>query len=75
VAEVGQMLTNITLVAAGVGISAVPASMRDIHREGVAYLEARDTPKLRAPLNLMCRIGHGNPVLQRFVDFALKMAP
>jgi DNA-binding transcriptional LysR family regulator len=75
VAEVGQMLTNITLVAAGVGISAVPASMRDIHREGVAYLEGRDAPRLRAPLNLMCRIGHGNPVIQRFVDFALKMAP
>ena len=75
VAEVGQMLTNVTLVAAGVGISAVPASMREIHKEGVVYVEARGGPRLTAPLNLMCRIGHGNPVVERFVGFALKMAP
>lgn len=75
VAEVGQMLTNITLVAAGVGVSAVPASMREIHREGVAYVEARGGPRLRAPLSLVCRIGHGDPVVGRFVAFALKMAP
>ena len=74
VAEVGQMLTAITLVAAGVGVSAVPASMRDIHRVGVAYVEARGAG-LRAPLNLMSRIGHGNPVVERFLEFALKMTP
>lgn len=74
VAEVGQMLTNITLVAAGIGVSAVPASMRDIHRAGVAYVEARGGPRLVAPLNIMCRIGHGDPVVGRFVRFALKMA-
>ena len=74
VAEVGQMLTNITMVAAGVGVSAVPASMRAIHAEGVAYLPARDAPKLKAPLNLVLRIGHGNPTVERFVEFAVKMA-
>ena len=49
------MLTNITLVAAGVGVSVVPASMRDIHREDVFYAEARDAPQLAAPLNLVSR--------------------
>jgi DNA-binding transcriptional LysR family regulator len=49
VAEVSQMLTNITLVAAGVGVSAVPASMREIHAAGVFYVEARDMPRLKAP--------------------------
>ena len=75
VAEVSQMLTNITLVAAGVGVSAVPASMREIHAAGVFYVEARDMPRLKAPINLVTRLGHGNPVVERFVAFALKMKP
>lgn len=74
VAEVGQMLTNITLVAAGVGVSAVPASMRDIHSEGVLYVEARDLPRLKAPINLVTRLAHGKPVVERFVAFALKLS-
>jgi DNA-binding transcriptional LysR family regulator len=73
VAEVSQMLTNITLVAAGVGVSAVPASMRDIHAAGVMYVESRDMPRLKAPINLVTRLGHANPVVERFVAFALKM--
>lgn len=74
VAEVSQMLTNITLVAAGVGVSAVPASMCDIHSAGVLYVEARDRPRLKAPINLVTRLGDANPVVRRFVDFALKMS-
>jgi DNA-binding transcriptional LysR family regulator len=74
VAEVSQMLTNITLVAAGVGVSAVPASMRDIHAGGVLYVESRDLPRLKAPINLVTRLGHGNPVVERFVAFALKLS-
>ena len=71
VAEVSQMLTNLTLVAAGVGVSVVPASMRDIHHEDVCYAEAADAPQLMAPLTLVSRVGETNPVAQRFVRFAL----
>ncbi len=71
VAEVDQMLTNITLVAAGVGVSVVPASMRDIHHEDVVYAEPRDAPQLVAPLNLVTRVGERRPVVSRFVAFAL----
>jgi DNA-binding transcriptional LysR family regulator len=74
VAEVDQMLTNITLVAAGVGISVVPASMRDIHRQDVFYAEARDAPELAAPLNLATRIGEASPVVTNFVRFARELA-
>ncbi|MGE0356551.1 MAG: LysR family transcriptional regulator [Burkholderiales bacterium] len=73
VAEVDQMLTNITLVAAGVGVSVVPASMRDIHRDGVFYAEPSDAPQLMAPLNLVTRMGNTNPAVARFVRFALAM--
>jgi DNA-binding transcriptional LysR family regulator len=75
VAEVSQMLTGITLVAAGIGVSAVPASMREIHSASVTYVEAREMPRLKAPINIVTRLGHGNPVVERFVAFALKMAP
>jgi DNA-binding transcriptional LysR family regulator len=71
VAEVSQMLTNLTLVAAGVGVTVVPASMKDIHREDVFYAEAIDAPQLMAPLTLVSRVGETNPVAQRFVRFAL----
>jgi DNA-binding transcriptional LysR family regulator len=73
-AEVDQMLTNITLVAAGVGVSVVPASMKDIHREAVFYAEARDAPELAAPLNLATRIGEASPVVANFVRFARELA-
>lgn len=71
VAEVSQMLTNLTLVAAGVGVTVVPASMKDIHREDVFYAQATDAPELTAPLTLVSRAGETNPVAQRFVRFAL----
>jgi DNA-binding transcriptional LysR family regulator len=74
VAEVDQMLTNITLVAAGVGVSVVPASMRDIHRDEVFYAEAKDAPQLAAPLNLVTRIGETSPVVAGFVRFARELA-
>jgi DNA-binding transcriptional LysR family regulator len=72
-AEVDQMLTNVTLVAAGVGISVVPASMRDIHRHGVCYARFADAPQLRAPLNLVVRIDEPNPAVANFVRFAMAM--
>ncbi len=73
-AEVGQMLTNVTLVAAGVGVSAVPASMRVVHAKDVFYAAASDAPRLSAPLNVVTRIGSVNPTLARFVAFARSMA-
>jgi len=73
VAEVDQMLTNITLVASGMGVSVVPASMKDIHREDVFYAEPEDAPELKAPLNLVTRLGDANPAVDRFLRFALAM--
>ena len=70
VAEVDQMLTNITLVAAGVGVSVVPASMREIHRDSVFYARATDAPHLAAPLNLVTRIGGSNPAVANLLGLA-----
>lgn len=73
-AEVDHMLTNIMLVAAGVGVSVVPASMRDIHRDAVFYAEPKDAPELVAPLTLVTRLDATNPTVGRFVQFTLALA-
>jgi len=70
VAEVGRMLTNINLVAAGVGISLVPASMREIRLGGVRYRPVVSPTPLRAPLTLAVRTDENRPTvanLQRIV--------
>jgi DNA-binding transcriptional LysR family regulator len=74
VAEVNQMFTNVTMVAAGFGVSVVPASMRDFHREAVFYATIADAPQLTAPFTLVTPIDKVNPTLERFVAFAREAA-
>jgi DNA-binding transcriptional LysR family regulator len=68
--EVGNMLTNVLLVAAGIGVSVVPASMRGIQGERVAYAVLRGAGRLAAPLTLVSRTGEPNPCADRFVALA-----
>ena len=69
--EVDRMLTNISLVAAGAGVSAVPASMQGFHLDQVVYCRIKDGgPDLRAPLTLACRKGTVSPVISQFVALA-----
>ena len=67
VAEVPHMLTNINLVAAGEGISLVPASMREVNLRQVAYRALRTTPKLTAPLTFAYLSGVKDPLVLNFV--------
>lgn len=70
VAEVENMLSNVALVAAGVGVSAVPESMRGIHTEDVAYFRPKEASQLAAPLNLVFLSNSSNPAAARFLAFA-----
>lgn len=69
-AEVENMLSNVALVAAGVGVSAVPESMRGIHAEDVTYFRPREASQLAAPLNLAYQSNVPNPTAARFLAFA-----
>ncbi len=69
-AEVENMLSNVALVAAGVGVSAVPESMRGIHSESVTYFRPMEAPQLAAPLNLAYLSNVPNPTTARFLAFA-----
>ena len=73
-AEVGHMLTNIMLVAAGVGVSVVPASMRGTHAGLVAYCRLKDSPKLVAPVTLIHKQENTNPAVSRFVASTQRLA-
>lgn len=55
VAEVARMHTNLNLVAAGVGVSVVPASMQGTHAEAIAYRPLKEAGQLDAPLTLVVR--------------------
>jgi DNA-binding transcriptional LysR family regulator len=54
-AEVDRMMTNLNLVAAGAGISVVPASMRGTHAHAIAYRPLAASATLDAPLTLVLR--------------------
>jgi DNA-binding transcriptional LysR family regulator len=74
IAEVEQMLTSMNLVAAGVGISLVPASIREIRQEGIVYCPILDAPSLVAPLTLVYRRGEERPFVTDFIELSRKLA-
>jgi len=74
VAEVEHMLTGINLVAAGVGISLVPASIREIRQQGIVYCPVSDAPALVAPLTLIYRRGEAQPIVTDFIKLSRKLA-
>ncbi len=74
-AEVDNMLTNISLVAAGVGISVTPASMRGFHTDAVRYCSIADGgPGLSAPLTMVMRKDGITAVAAYFIDEAKRIA-
>jgi DNA-binding transcriptional LysR family regulator len=73
--EVDRMLTNISLVAAGAGVSAVPASMRGFHEDSVLYCRISDGGDgLRAPLTIASRELVEKPAVSHFLRLAEGMA-
>ncbi|WP_295524430.1 LysR substrate-binding domain-containing protein [uncultured Pseudacidovorax sp.] len=74
VAEVERMMSNLNLVAAGVGLSVVPASMEGVHAHAIAYLPLADAEALDAPLTLVSREDQDNLPAQRFTALVRALA-
>lgn len=66
--EAPRMTATMSLVAAGLGISIVPASMARLRGDGVAYRTLSGCPGLSAPLYLATRITGRSPTLERFIE-------
>ncbi|SAK80561.1 LysR family transcriptional regulator [Caballeronia ptereochthonis] len=64
--EVPRMVTAINLVAAGGGITLVPASMQRYQQESVRYCRIVGDEAFRAPLHLVTRSTTESPAAARF---------
>ncbi|EHP40094.1 LysR family transcriptional regulator [Cupriavidus basilensis OR16] len=73
-AEVERMLSNLNLVAAGAGVSVVPASMAGLNPHGVAYRRMEEAGLLRAPLTLAYRERDDNPACAALVALTHRIA-
>jgi DNA-binding transcriptional LysR family regulator len=73
--EVPRMLSGLQLVAAGLGVTLVPASMQRYNQAGTVYCELASPIPLTAPLNLSWPGAARNGAVERFVEFVRKRMP
>jgi DNA-binding transcriptional LysR family regulator len=69
-----RMTSSINLVAVGLGISLVPASLRRIPIEGVVYRPLKGRVQPRAVLNLISNRGDPSAVVAHFLNLAAQTA-
>ncbi|WP_448654009.1 LysR family transcriptional regulator [Pseudomonas fluorescens] len=74
VQEAPRMTATLSLVAAGLGVSIVPASMQRLRGDGIVYRELTECRSLVAPLHLATRVGDGSAVLRRFKEMVVAAA-
>jgi DNA-binding transcriptional LysR family regulator len=72
--EAPRMLSTLSLVAAGLGVTLVPHSMSRLEAEGVAYRALDPSAQLTAPLNLAYRRGETSEAVRRFVALVERSA-
>lgn len=65
----GETSTMLSLVAAGGGVAIVPASMRALQLEGVAYRDLEDAPEV--DLAVAWRRDDRSPLLRNFLDVVM----
>jgi DNA-binding transcriptional LysR family regulator len=73
--EAPRMLATLSLVAAGLGVTLVPQSMRRLRVHGVAYRPLDGTADLVAPLNLAYRRDESAAAAQRFIALVRRTRP
>ncbi len=66
--EAPRIISTLSLVAVGLGVSIVPASLQRLQMDGVVYRRLAANSQLRAPLILACRRGENSAAVQRFID-------
>jgi DNA-binding transcriptional LysR family regulator len=72
--EAPRIVSTLNLVAAGLGIAIVPASLRRMRMDGVVYRPLAGDHRPVAPLLLATRRGDTGAVVRRFVDLVKHMA-
>ncbi|MFI4998975.1 MAG: LysR family transcriptional regulator [Reyranellales bacterium] len=72
--EAPRIVSTLNLVAAGLGITIVPASLSRLPLEGVIYRPLRGRPALKVPLSLACRRDENSAAVLAFIDLVRKLA-
>jgi DNA-binding transcriptional LysR family regulator len=72
--EAPRMLSTLSLVAAGLGVTVVPASMSRLEAEGVVYRALDPSAQLTAPLNLAYRRTESGAAVRRFIALVQRRA-
>ena len=71
--EAPRIVSTLNLVAAGLGITIVPASLGRLPLEGVIYRPLRGRPALKVPLNLACRHDERSAATLAFIELARRL--
>jgi DNA-binding transcriptional LysR family regulator len=72
--EAPRITSTLSLVAAGLGISLVPASLQRINMDGVAYRRLKGAAIPKAPLLLASRRSDPSAVLRHFLNLVKRAA-
>ncbi|MEW6642624.1 MAG: LysR family transcriptional regulator [Pseudomonadota bacterium] len=72
--EAPRIVATLNLVAAGLGISVVPASLQRMHLDGVVYRGLTGAAQPTAPLRLATRRGDTSAAVRRFVELVGRTA-
>jgi len=73
--EAPRIVSTLNLVAAGLGITIVPASLSRLPLEGVTYRPLHGKPALRVPLILACRHDERSASTLGFIELVRRLAP
>ena len=71
--EAPRIVSTLNLVAAGLGITIVPASLSRLPLEGVTYRMLKGRPALKVPLNLACRRDERSAATLAFIDLVRRL--
>ena len=72
--EAPRVTSALSLVAVGLGISLVPASLQHMYVDGVVYRALKGSVQPRAPLELASRRGDPSAVVRHFVSLVRQAA-
>ena len=74
VAEVERMMTSLNLVAAGAGVTVIPASMQGAHPHAIVYRPFERHARLDAPITVVFREAEPNRSVDTFLSLARSIA-
>lgn len=72
--EAPRILSTLNLVASGLGVTLVPAALRQVRIAGVAYRSIEERTGLTAPIHLACRTTSQSAAGRHFIEMARQMS-